>query len=615
MRPNRRDLLSALPILVGLPLLAACGAGTDATSSGEGVGGDATSGTTTSSTGSSGQGGASATTGSFMSGTGGAPSEVRTCSADLKQILDENGMVLETCGPNEGCAGGVCVAACDAAAASKGSLGCDYVLSTPNFLSVPAFPSIRPPCFAAFVANSWDRDIVLEVRRAGQTFDVTQFGRVAQPNPDVATWPAVPASGLPPGEVAVLFLSHDPQSSNLTPLTCPIAPAISGTNGTGVIGTGVGTAWSITTDAPVTVYDILPYGGADSYLPSAQLVLPTTAWGTNYVAVLPPGSNSPYSSLWGQVVAREPTTIQILANVNLPGGGSVPPISAGVQSSFTLQAGEFIQWDGPAMSGTVLQSDKPIAFLSGNTYQCYTSTTSSGGGCDSGHQQIAPVSALGSEYVGIPFTSRGLPVLGQESIFYRILGVADGTLLTFDPPIPGAPSVLSLGQVVDFEAQTPFRVTSQSDQFPFYIGEAMSGCNVPGNGAQLGDEDFVNLLPPAQWLSKYVFFSDPTYPTTNLVFVRKKAGGAFADVNLECLGVIGGWTPVGTNGDYEITNVDLIRDGLPNGACNNGPQVASSTAPFGLMVWGLDYYSSYGYPAGGNAATINTVVVPPEPPQ
>ena len=30
-----------------------------------------------------------------------------------------------------------------------------------------------------------------------------------------------------------------------------------------------------------------------------------------------------------------------------------------------------------------------------------------------------------------------------------------------------------------------------------------------------------------------------------------------------------------------------------------------------IVVWGTDRYSSYGYPAGGNARKINDVVVPP----
>jgi hypothetical protein len=581
-------------------LSAACGAGVDDESGGRGGNGATTST-------SSSDGGAGATF--DVGGTGGVGNGSSLgCSPDLKQVVDEQGNVLATCGPDEGCAGGVCVPACDAAAASKGSIGCDYLISTPHF-----YPGIAPPCFAAFVTNNWDKDITISDSRLGQSYDVTQFGRIAQSNPNVASWPVVPATGLPPGEVAVLFLSHDPSSVNGTPLTCPIAPAINATGGSAVPGTNVGTAWSVKTNAPVTVYDILPYGGAASYLPSAQLVLPTTAWGTNVVAALPPNDSGGFGFglSWGQVVALEDMTLEILPSVSLPAGGGLPPLTSGVTGSVPLLAGQYVQWDNAEMTGSILQSDKPFAFIGGNTYQCYSSATSSGGGCDSGHQLVPPVSALGNDYVGIPFTSRSASV-PAESIQYRMVGVADGTTLTFEPPVPTAPTSLALGQSVTFEATGPFRVTSQGEEFPFYLGQSMSGCSVGGSFECLGDEDYVVMLPPAQWLARYVFFTDPTYPTTNLVFVRRRVNGMFFDVNLECLGTVTGWQPIG-NGEFEIANADVVRNSLPNGACNNGPQLASSDAPFGLMVWGLSTYASYGYPAGGNASTINTVVVPPVP--
>jgi hypothetical protein len=52
---------------------------------------------------------------------------------------------------------------------------------------------------------------------------------------------------------------------------------------------------------------------------------------------------------------------------------------------------------------------------------------------------------------------------------------------------------------------------------------------------------------------------------------------------------------------------------MGNGSCQNGPHSAKSAAPFGLTVWGLDSAASYGYPAGTNVASINTVVIPPNP--
>jgi hypothetical protein len=151
---------------------------------------------------------------------------------------------------------------------------------------------------------------------------------------------------------------------------------------------------------------------------------------------------------------------------------------------------------------------------------------------------------------------------------------------------------------------------------PFYVGQYMTGCELPGGTRPatsggfncLGDEEFVNILPPAQWLARYVFFTDPTYATTNLVLVRKKTNGAFADVNVDCLGNVGGWKPVGTSGEYEITDVDLVR-GTPVGTCSNGRHLANSAAPFGLMVWGDDDAASYAYPGGGNVGKINPVIV------
>jgi hypothetical protein len=295
-------------------------------------------------------------------------------------------------------------------------------------------------------------------------------------------------------------------------------------------------------------------------------------------------------------------------------------------AQYTLAAGEFVQWqDTGDMSGSIIQADHPVAFIGGDTYLCLASLTSTGGGCDSSHQMIPPVNALGSEYVGPPYTTRRKD-LQDESIPYRIIATVAGTTFTYDPPVTGAPATLDAGGVADFETTLAFTVKSQDSAHPFYLAQLMTGCHTtsgsrPGaadipnvcSPACLGDEEFVNVLPPAQFLHQYVFFTDPTYWTTNLVVVRVKQGGAFADVTLDCAGTLSGWKDVGTAGTYQITNVDLVRANVPQGTCNNGVHVAKSTGAFGIMVWGEDCASSYAYPAGGNVAAINSVTVPPVP--
>jgi hypothetical protein len=549
------------------------------------------------------------------------------CSGDLQSVVDQNGHVVMQCPSDQGCSGGKCVPACQAAADSHGSIGCDYVLATPDFET-----GHKPPCFVVFIANSWSRDVKIGVQRAGTSYDVTTFGRIPTVGTPTTSWSTVPATGLPPNKVAVMFMSSDPMATNLGPINCPVADAINSEtavfNGTQE-STGIGDAFHITTDTPVNGYDVIPYGGAESYLPSAELLLPTSAWGTNYVMVLPRPGNS--GEMWGQIVASmDNTTVKIVPTLSLPAGTGVAAAPMGMVTSFNLSAGQYIQWQMPGFqmgndfSGSIISSNNPVGVNGGNGILCLDSKTSpTGGGCDSEHELVPPVSALGFEYVAAPMKSRaasGAP----ESLPYRFVGTVKGTTLTFDPLVAGGPATLDVAQVADFEATGSFRVTSQDAKHPFYVAQMIPGCMVTGGDVLnsvdpsapfassncLGDEDYTTVIPPAQWLQKYVFFTDPTYATTNIVLVRLKTSTGFQDVNVDCVGKASGWQPVGTSGNYEATNVDFIRGTQPQGACNNGPHTAQSNGPFALVVWGLDSYSSYGYPAGGNYRTINSVVVP-----
>jgi hypothetical protein len=209
-------------------------------------------------------------------------------------------------------------------------------------------------------------------------------------------------------------------------------------------------------------------------------------------------------------------------------------------------------------------------------------------------------------------------------------------VLTWQPSAPsGAPTTLSLGQVTQFDTNGPFVVSSQDVNHPFYVSAHMTGAaefdpSQQDGGANAtpdgrGDAEFVNVVPPGEFVSSYVFFTDPTYPETDLVVVRTLGSSGFADVTLACAGVLTGWQPVGTSGKYEYTRFDLMTgDFVGTGSCTNGRQEMTSTAPFGVTVWGwgsaatgqvgagfYTQYVSYAYPAGASVAPINQVVIPP----
>src|SRR5262249_49577518 len=160
---------------------------------------------------------------------------------------------------------------------------------------------------------------------------------------------------------------------------------------------------------------------------------------------------------------------------------------------------------------------------------------------------------------------------------------------------------------------------SQDKDHPFIMFSHMVGSQFMPGMAGYGDADTVISVPTAQYLTHSVFFTDPTYPETNLVLVRKKKDdGKFYDVNLDCAGVLPGWQPVG---DYEWTRTDLMTGNFePVGNCSTGRHEINSDGPFGLWVWGwgtpktgdpgtpsYSAWVSYGYPAGMSVQPINTV--------
>ena len=108
------------------------------------------------------------------------------CSGDLRSVLDAAGNIVATCAADQGCEAGACVPACQAAAQGHGSVGCDFLVATPAFATLST-----PPCFAVFVANNGQAPVALGVERAGQSFDVTTFGRVPSQDNDPAQWPTV----------------------------------------------------------------------------------------------------------------------------------------------------------------------------------------------------------------------------------------------------------------------------------------------------------------------------------------------------------------------------------------------------------------------------------------
>jgi hypothetical protein len=556
----------------------------------------------------------------FMSASGGAGGGISCethCSSDLHKVVDCNGNVLSTCPADQGCGATGCVSACESAKQNKSTIGCDYYSLPPDTISEG-----EGACFAAYITNTWGSPITISVERDGQSFDLAQFARIPSGTGKSLTYAPLPNGLLEPGKVAILFLSRF--GFNLTDCPPGVTPAYTAGQAS-VHGTGLGKAFRIVTSAPVVAYDIFPYGGGQSAATSATLLLPTTVWDTNYIAVdaFRKSQIVPQAQPSLDIVAQEDgTTVTISPSAAIQGGAGVPGTPQNVPQTYPLQHGQILQFTQDAeLIGSVIQSNKPVGVW--GAASCLSIDVNDQA-CDSAHQQIPPVKALGSEYVAVRYRNR-YPGL-EESPPWRLVGAVDGTQLSYEPePPPGAPLSLQVGQVGEFNAPGPFTVKSQDPDHPFYMSAHMTGCGSVGNpGDCRGDPEFVNVIPAAQYLSSYTFFTDPTYSETNLVLVRPATSTGFHDVTLDCAGVVGGWQPVGNMGQLQYTRVDLVTGNFQGvNGCDNGLHEIHSDAPFGLTVWGWGSAAtdpffftqavSYAYPAGASVQSINTVIVPAVP--
>jgi hypothetical protein len=520
---------------------------------------------------------------------------------------------------------------CAGAARERGNAGCSFYP-----LLMTQSPEVTGACFAAFVVNPGTRPATLALERGGVALPLDRAARLPGGGGlDLTYLPLANNAVVPPGEVALLFLS---QSDSQPFARCPtvVLPAVTGVTNLrlgfeGQPTTGIGTAFHLTSDRPVIAYQVFPYGGGSSALTSATLLLPREAWGQTYLAVHPTeGAPAMAPRTIALVAAEDGTEVSIRPTADIDAAAGVPAIRRGELGKVTLRAGQYLELARLTgeLTGSVVSANKPVGMFGGAACLQVPAAVCC---CDSAHQQIPPVEALGSEYAAVRYRDR---VAGhEESVPWRLVGAVDGTALSYLPaPPPGAPATLGRGQFVEVNAAAPFVVRSQDADHPFYLAGYMTG----GDAFEgIGDPEFVNVLPTSQYLSSYVFFTDPTYPETSFVVVRKRGGdGAFADVTLECSGKpLGGWQPLGP---YEYTRVDLVtgRWQPAIAGCDNGRQRMTSTAPFAVTVWGwgskatgagdpgrgpplsplpvwYTRYASYAYPAGASIGRVNNVIIIP----
>ncbi len=551
------------------------------------------------------------------------------CSEDLRDVVDCKGELRERCTGALACGSGArCVPACEAAEANRSNIGCSYVV--PRVIN-----NGSSGCHALFITNVWSQPAKIDVRYDGEALDVTGKMR------SVEGFAPIAGDEIPPGTTAVLALVGLETEVVGRGLQCErgLVPLkgdrIWDFRDVGIATTGRTPAFVVTAGAPVQIHAIEPFssdtfdtGGGGR---SGALLASTSAWGTDYVVSVPADTAnlSPAAAGWLQIAAAEDgTVVELQPSQRLLGAPTVAGGQAGERPTYALRRGETIQIRQLGnLSGSLVHSNKPVGVFSGAPLQVPTGVPSR----DLAHTQLWPVSSLGHVYPAVRHRDRyeGTP----ESPVWRVVGAVDGTTLRYQPSAPaGAPVTLDRGQYVEFAASAPFVVASQDAEHPFALFAYMTGAGPyldPGVGADdiRGGPEVVPVLADVQFLRSYRFAYDPTLPEAHLVVVRKRGANGFADVTLECAGVLDGWSPIAPDGEYEYTRIDLMRGNFaPQHGCSSARQAMQSAEPFAATMWGwgsratgvgrltdggMDGVNtrriSYGYPAGAGFRPVNQV--------
>ena len=180
-----------------------------------------------------------------------------------------------TCTADQGCLNAVCIDnPCKAAEDAKSSAGCDYWA-----LKTALRPQADGACFASFVANTWAKNVHLSVTYDGAALDPATFayipkidaGRRRQLQRLTTRWVVCLQ------EKSRSCFSRGTRKASVSsivrsPRRLPIE--------TGFSGTGIGKAFHITADYPVTAYQMVPFKRRNvRQVTSATLLAPNKCLG------------------------------------------------------------------------------------------------------------------------------------------------------------------------------------------------------------------------------------------------------------------------------------------------------------------------------------------------
>jgi hypothetical protein len=543
-------------------------------------------------------------------------SSVMRCTPDGAGIVFEEDCDTENTGRL--CHLGTCVNLCEFNAKFKSNNGCEYwAVDLDQYYSSEPGSNGASAQFALVVSNT------NQYFKAGVTITgPAGFSRVVEAPPKTAT------------------------VINLPPLN--------------IVSSGVSSqAYRLQSTLPIVAYQFNPLENVGVYSNDASLLLPTTALGKKYIVLAWPtiGLNSDAQILasTATVIAVESgeTKVTVKTTAKLISGKDVPGLAAGSTYVWTLQQGQVLNLEAEErfadMTGSEIEADKPIAVFGGHVCanapvsRCVNSRCSYDQGtvcatdaecpsiaaCDHLEEQLPPTSAWGKRYI-VPKSFKR----GKAPDVVRVIAAEDGTTITAKPALVTIPA-LNKGRYHEFEISEDVELVGTK---PFLVGQYLEGQNAPGSqhsgcyyinlfgegdfceknpgkqcdcydnvfggplkpctvqaqcspdDANTGDPSFMIGVPVEQFRKEYVFLVPPKYSKSYISIVAR----ANTKVRLNGIEMTSSTFRPLAGGDFMVGSQPM----------SPGSHTLSTDEPAGLIVYGWDWYVSYGYPGGMNIETL-----------
>jgi hypothetical protein len=525
------------------------------------------------------------------------------------------------CNPGKGeiCVDGYCVIGCDNAKRWKSNVGCEY------------WPV------------DLDNAVVQGLNAAAQQYAVV----VSNPSSAEATV-TVERNDAPPGEEPqIVVVDQTTISPNdldvllLDPREVDGSTPTGQNNGTGSAITS--NAYRLTSTAPIVAYQFNPLDNVNVFSNDASILIPATACDGDYIVLgwpqtiaetADPATNMhddlrAFLTIVGtdyetHVTVRLPLNdrLRVLGN-----GDEIPDMIGGDTLEVTLGPFDILnlETDGfmADFTGTLVSASKAVVVYSGSeASDVPTFDDLSTRQCCADHleEQIFPTDRNGRKYVAAvtPQRTRAVKMAGgdvtvhQEKEYFKILGLAEDTIIRTTLPTPDDVINLDAGESAVIETKVDFVATADK---PVAFGQFVASQQVTGipNDLPGGDPASIMVPPIEQWRKGYIFLTPSLYAFDFIIV----AHAPDADILLDgrpfpptCT-----TTPVaGAETEFEVTRCQLSfpeivegmapPDNLLPGEQDDGVHEILSDKPVGIIVYGFDNFVSYAYAGGTDLRTI-----------